>query len=329
MAQIRSVAHILSKNQRCQMISDRDYVEHSLETHLFFLRIMKEHTIFLQAGLPPVNAKLTKDCSLLIEKFENYLRYAVQISKGYVKPEFLASGQIVTPYTLDAEKITQTLSGIPIDTSITKSELELQAITVTNARHENLTRDVKLLNAKLLSEVTALIDFKTTYLEEQSKCRIFSWIYPSMIEHMIHEAQLYHSTLEQIESKQPLDSSGVYVLENHWNDFMKEHGEYTNGLLDPTELDLKKAVKKYIEAYSAILEMQESLNPTDLKFITEKSNDVTKKYQSFNETSAKALVSCEVSSIIVPLLGDHLLRESSHYAYFLAELLEKQTVTSE
>ncbi len=304
------------------MISDRDYIEHSLETHLFFLRIMKEHIIFLQAGLPPVNAKLTKDCCILIEKFENYLKYVVQISKGYVKQEFLQSGQIVTPYTLDAEKITQSLSGIPIDLSITKSELELSAISVTNIRHESLTRDVKQLNLKLLSEIKALIDFKTTYHHEQSKCKIFSWIYPSMVEHMIHEAQLYHSTLEQIESKQPLDRSGVYTLEKHWNDFMKEHGEYTNGLLDPSEFDLKKAVKKFIEAYSAILEMQDTLNPTDLKFITEKSFDITKKYQSFNETSAKALICCEISSVIVPLLGDHLLRESSHYAYFLGELLE-------
>ena len=30
----------------------RDYVTLSIETHLFFARIMKEHALFLKAGFP-------------------------------------------------------------------------------------------------------------------------------------------------------------------------------------------------------------------------------------------------------------------------------------
>jgi hypothetical protein len=34
-------------------ISNRDFVRLSLELHLFFLRIMKEHSFFLAAGFLP------------------------------------------------------------------------------------------------------------------------------------------------------------------------------------------------------------------------------------------------------------------------------------
>ena len=42
------------------MISREKYVTSSLELHLFFMRVMKEHAIFLEAGLGPKNSKLAK-----------------------------------------------------------------------------------------------------------------------------------------------------------------------------------------------------------------------------------------------------------------------------
>ena len=38
----------------------KDYVKTSLELHLFFARIMKEHAIFLQAGFMPKNIEYKK-----------------------------------------------------------------------------------------------------------------------------------------------------------------------------------------------------------------------------------------------------------------------------
>ncbi|MDZ4941459.1 DUF2935 domain-containing protein, partial [Clostridium perfringens] len=42
------------------MLSRRRYVSLSLELHLFFARIMKEHSLFLEAGFTPKNTKLSK-----------------------------------------------------------------------------------------------------------------------------------------------------------------------------------------------------------------------------------------------------------------------------
>lgn len=43
------------------MINDQKYVILSLELHLFFARIMKEHSIFLEAGFTPKDSKLAKE----------------------------------------------------------------------------------------------------------------------------------------------------------------------------------------------------------------------------------------------------------------------------
>ncbi len=40
------------------MIDQQQYVILSLELHLFFGRIMKEHSIFLEAGFKPANTNI-------------------------------------------------------------------------------------------------------------------------------------------------------------------------------------------------------------------------------------------------------------------------------
>lgn len=42
------------------MLNQKDYVMQSLELHLFFVRIMKEHSLFLKAGFTPPNAAFAK-----------------------------------------------------------------------------------------------------------------------------------------------------------------------------------------------------------------------------------------------------------------------------
>ena len=43
------------------MDQSQDYVIHSLEQHLFFARIMKEHALFLKLGFLPPNQNLAQD----------------------------------------------------------------------------------------------------------------------------------------------------------------------------------------------------------------------------------------------------------------------------
>ena len=43
------------------MNATQEYIVASLETHLFFARIMKEHSFFLKVGFLPPNARLANE----------------------------------------------------------------------------------------------------------------------------------------------------------------------------------------------------------------------------------------------------------------------------
>lgn len=60
----------------------QDYVRISLETHLFFARIMKEHSLFLQAGFVGKDRGWIRRADFFRHEFENLLRQTVWISDG-------------------------------------------------------------------------------------------------------------------------------------------------------------------------------------------------------------------------------------------------------
>jgi uncharacterized phage infection (PIP) family protein YhgE len=144
------------------MLSSSEFVKQSLALHLFFARIMKEHAIFLEASFTPKNKLLAQQADSLKLRIEGLLSRAVALSNGVVDPSVLLSGEVITPYTLNAENVTQNLTGIKINTKITQDEMQLTG----SGRMENnpvLDQRVIVLNdnenselAKSLMETTAV-----------------------------------------------------------------------------------------------------------------------------------------------------------------------------
>lgn len=60
----------------------KEYVTLSLETHLFFGRIMKEHSLFLLAGFPTKETALIQRADRFREEFEDGLRRTVKLADG-------------------------------------------------------------------------------------------------------------------------------------------------------------------------------------------------------------------------------------------------------
>ena len=58
----------------------KEYVTLSLETHLFFGRIMKEHSLFLLAGFPAKETEFIKRADRFREEFEAGLRRTVELA---------------------------------------------------------------------------------------------------------------------------------------------------------------------------------------------------------------------------------------------------------
>ena len=104
------------------MINKEKYITLSLELHLFFARIMKEHALFLEAGFTSKNTKLSKEAEHYKVCFQKILFDTVKLSNGKIRKRVIKSGELITRHTLEAEKKTKYYTGININFNITNME---------------------------------------------------------------------------------------------------------------------------------------------------------------------------------------------------------------
>ena len=73
------------------MYDNIEYVRQSLELHLFFARIMKEHSFFLQLGFTPRDINFTRRADEFRMAFDRLLWDVVVLSDGVVSRNSLES----------------------------------------------------------------------------------------------------------------------------------------------------------------------------------------------------------------------------------------------
>lgn len=295
----------------------RDYIIQSLELHLFFLRIMKEHSLFLEAGFQIKDTALINKAKCFREQFEQLLWETVEISNGLVRSEVLKSEEIVTNFTPFAEKKTQMLTGIPIDDCITAMEQELRPFCSRCSKQEPFRR-VKAINQKAMRLIEGLINFKQSILDQVEKCCLFTSNYPLLIKHIMREAKLYLSYVNELESRGSICCENMKNVELFWNRIMMEHALFIRGLLDPSECELVNSADNFAKEYACLLEEAERKNCMTQE-LTQKTIEETMRYREFKEAGTQGIIKCEISSIILPLLADHVLREANHYLRILGE----------
>ena len=134
-----------------------NYAVLSLETNLFFPRIMKEHALFLEAGFVCVDTAWIERADWFRGQFEDLLRDAVRLGDGRVNRKIVDSEELVTEFTIPAERRTEHLSGVSIDSSISRKELKLRPGWQTTEGGE-LVRAVDKLNRKYKQKLGYLLD---------------------------------------------------------------------------------------------------------------------------------------------------------------------------
>lgn len=298
------------------MDETRSYIVDSLEEHLFFARIMKEHAFFLKVGFLPPNAELAKEAEQLMRNFEALLSRAISLSDCVVGRCVLESGEIVTVFTESAEKQTQCLTGTPINGSLTARAMRLRACCDTNLRvSQALAREVHRLNQDGLRLVNAIIAFKETLLRGVDSCNLFTTNYPLLIEHILREARLYRSRLMRLEGEEECSREELRSSELFWNQIMMEHALFIRGLLDPGEEELIHTANDFAKDYRRLLEASAAAN--DRMIRSGNSLALTQKFRDFKRAGVEGIEACQIRSLILPLLADHVLREANHYIRLL------------
>lgn len=294
------------------MLSKNDFVNFSIEINLFFQRIMKEHLFFIEVNLPPVEANHIAQARTLKEDFEKLLSKTILLSNGDLPKYIIDSNELVTPYTLKAEELTSKLTGANINTDITKAELKFSSYA-TAYSCENLEDEIHDLNDKSYELLNKVIAFKKNILNLSSQCKIFINMYPHLLEHIIHEAEYYLEILKALKKEDLPDKSLCEDLD-FWNHIMEDHGKFIDGMLDPTEENLKKIAENFIEEYEDLV--KDCIEATKRKILKD-SLITTEKFSNYKRTAVEGLLQCKIKSIIPPLLADHVLREANHYLRLL------------
>jgi len=292
-------------------MSREDYVRLSLELHLFFDRIMMEHSFFLGAAFTEKDASLKRVAYDFQQAFGSILEEVIGLANGNVSRDFLNANEIVTNNTLKAENQTSSLSGIPINTNITERELRLQVGNINTSNQ--LINSVSDINKRVLTLVQNFIQFKESILNSVLSCKMYTTNYPLLIQHIIDEAKMYYSLLSKVENRESFTDNYIYEQELFWNDIMKEHAEFIRGQLDPTEKELILTADRYADEYERIIASYGN-NPFGL---TDVSLQETINFRDFKIVGEEGILNCQVRSIIIPLLADHVVREANHFIRIL------------
>jgi len=301
------------------MPTNMDFVRQSLELHLFFARIMKEHSFFLELGFTPRDNNYTQKADEFRLEFDRLLGEVISLSNGIVSQNVLQSGEVITPYTLKAEMASSYFTGVRIPTELTQEEAGLIGADIT-AVNPAIEERVFLINQRAIALITALIQFKANILNNVLSCKMFTVNYPLLIDHIMREANLYLHLVQRLQNREVIYiEREAMEQELFWNRIMAEHSKFIRGLLDPTEDELINTANNFSNEFDQLTaDSKAAMDRTlPLSKVTDDSLEATRAIRDFKAQGTQGLIECEIKSIIVPLLGDHTLREANHYLRLL------------
>ena len=286
---------------------NREDTIQSLELHLFFARIMKEHAFFLKVGYLPPQAALAQEAECLLRGFEGVLGRAIALSDCVVRPCVLDAGEVVTEFTDCAECQTGRLTGTELNRALTEQALRLRGSEGEAKVTRELSCQVRRLNREALELVNRLIALKERTLRCVCACAAATGNYPLLIEHILREARCYRASLMRLEGIHGWNRRDLCGGAPFWNRIMMEHALFIRGLLDPGEEALIAAADGFAGDYRRLLEQPG----------TGESRALTEKFRDFKRAAVDGIEDCRIRSLILPLLADHVLREANHFLRLL------------
>lgn len=282
------------------MVTNRNSVVLSLEHHLFFSRMMKEHAIFLEVSFACMNQHIAKEADRYKVQFEKILNQAVKLSHGVLSKDIIQSAELVTEYTQSAEREVQRFTGISIDRAITAMEEDMQG--EDNAYiSPKLANQVLLLNRSAIRILDGIIDFEENILKELMASSIFSTSYPNFVKHLVHEAQSYRSYIINFDNEEEFSCDDMTQVDLFWDHSVLEHTQYVRAILNSANNELIQSCSTFAASYQKMLDELDQKAACTMKNI-ESEPEITGTAPQFY-----------IPSVILPLFADHMLREANHY----------------
>lgn len=295
------------------MIAREDYIQISLENNLFWTRIMKEHAIFIESVLTPPLKEVTMQAEEFKQIFEELLANTIELANETISMEALQSGEFYTKFTDEAERLTQQFTGIEIDRNLTYTETLMEPGTYGMEMTEEKEKEVSWLNQNIISQLTDFLQFKANLLNGQASCNAKSLEYTSILEHVLEEGRKYMEILTTLQDREmPADLHLESSQEEFfWNMIMGDHAKVMRGKFDPVEVHFFNEANRYAKIYDALTTLAQLNDHNEEPDIN--MSEVTSDFRDFKAFTTQGIIECKVSSVMLPLFTDHLMREANHY----------------
>ncbi|PKG21938.1 DUF2935 domain-containing protein [Niallia nealsonii] len=260
-----------------ESISDQLFIERSLTENRFWLRIMKEHALFLGEGFN------RKDKQLIQQTDRFYSYFEQQEKKAY---------QLI-------------------------NNVEL----------------IKKFNEESIELVQGFRNFKRNLLILIINCKVSGFNFPLLVDHIAREAEYFIRTLKKFNKGILEPIQDAIINENvFWLRIMMEHSRFIGSLLDQSERNLVKTALKFGDDFETLLNQARDVEsmlshkkPTYpiIGKLNKDSENAATEIQAFKKAGLELIQSCQIRSVINPLLADHVLREAGHFLYMIKMLEER------
>jgi len=278
---------------------------------------MMEHTLFLEARLMPESSELPKTAEWYRKQFETVMHNATMLGDGIVSIEALSSGEMVTPYTLASEQLSEYFTGVSINHDITIKQAKLRGTRRLPILTQRLISQVRQLNANVSPLVHGVTEFTHEVFVELQACKVFIAEYPLLVRNMVSEAIDYHNRFTALERGNEHHDEQDFLL--FWKQGILEHVMTYRNMFDPTEKEMIAISEGFAQRYSDLMRETRMMSHVLTPHILAAALKETIDYRDFLESVVKKIVDCEIQSAIFPQMADHALREINYFVRLLKQ----------
>ncbi|MFO7172153.1 MAG: DUF2935 domain-containing protein [Bacillota bacterium] len=299
-------------------VTDRDFVRRSLEENRFWLRIMKEHSLFLSEGFNRRDGDLIRTANRFFEEFDRLLRRARELSP-------LAGPGAIRRFNQEVIRAVRDLRNF-------KQEVLLRIITCRIAGFnlpllvDHIRREAEYfitvltrLNEGIDEPVEAAIARENVFwlriMADHSRF-IRNLLDPSE-RRLVEAADQFADQFDQLLAQ-------ARDLDSMFQGFSPVLVIVGGHLLDqPTLVRLQEEEERDREERETEEPLLVEETPPVLAQFTEDVIGATQEIRDFKRTAARLLADCRTLSVINPLLADHVAREAEKFLEILGQLEQR------
>ncbi|WML45792.1 DUF2935 domain-containing protein [Neobacillus sp. PS3-40] len=195
---------------------------------------------------------------------------------------------------------------------------------------------VRKLNEDTIQLVFGFRNFKRNLLIMIVNCKVAGFNFPLLVDHIAREAEYFMRTLKKFNQGILDPIQDAIIKENvFWLKIMMEHSRFIASLLDQSERNLVHTASKFGDDFEVLLNQARDVesmlykrSPTYpiIGKLNKDSENATVELRNFKQVGLDLIKSCQIRSVIDPLLADHVVREANHFLAMIHALDERLKV---